>query len=211
MRSLVRNSAPQEEDGADNPLHDAVWLYSYADLITQLLLFVISMVTAIGISGLDPTLTGGKKDAASLGKTRRELESYVKEKNLEKAMSIDSSADRLVVRLTSVLLFQPGQATLTTKARGVLSDVSSLLDHIGNNIRVEGHTDDVAIHTASFPSNWELSTGRAIAVVRYLEEHGIAHGRLSAAGYGEYHPIVGNDSDESRALNRRVELVILGK
>ena len=79
-----------------------------------------------------------------------------------------------------------------------------------NGIRIEGHTDDVPIRTAKFASNWELSTARASAVVAYLAgSGGLAPERLSAAGYGEYHPRVPNDNAENRAKNRRIDIVIL--
>ena len=79
-----------------------------------------------------------------------------------------------------------------------------------NQIRIEGHTDDVPIHSARFASNWELSTARATAVVQWLiEREGMTPSRLSAAGYGEFHPRVPNDSTEARARNRRVDVVIL--
>ncbi len=76
-------------------------------------------------------------------------------------------------------------------------------------IRIEGHTDNRPINTRDFPSNWELSTARAVRVLRhFVEEKGISSELLSAVGYGEYHPIAPNDTDYSRALNRRVDFVI---
>src|SRR5262249_10263236 len=79
-----------------------------------------------------------------------------------------------------------------------------------NQVRVEGHTDNVPIHTAAFASNWELSTARATEVVQFLVERcGIPATRLSAAGFGEYRPRMTNDTEEGRAKNRRVDLIIL--
>jgi chemotaxis protein MotB len=73
---------------------------------------------------------------------------------------------------------------------------------------VEGHTDDVPIKSAAFPSNWELSAARAIAVVRFLQDQGVDPAKLAAAGYGEYQPIAGNDTPEGRAQNRRIEITL---
>ena len=201
-----------EEEAADNPLHDAIWLYSYADLITQMLLFIILMVTTLGLKEFDGDMTDAEQPAEhrALTETQKVLEEYIREHGLQQAMQIDKSADRLVIRLKSVLLFELGRAALTTRARSVLKDVGGTLRVRPFNIRVEGHTDDVPIRTAQFPSNWELSTARAISVIQYFEGLGIESERMSAAGYGKYHPIVGNSSQENRALNRRVELVILG-
>ena len=85
-----------------------------------------------------------------------------------------------------------------------------MLLRAGSHLRVEGHTDDIPIRSAAFPSNWELSAARAISVTRYLEEHGIATARLSVAGYGEFHPLAPNSGAASRAGNRRVEIVVTG-
>jgi len=80
-----------------------------------------------------------------------------------------------------------------------------------NQIRIEGHTDDLPIHNSVFPSNWELSSARAISVLRYFIQKGIEPQRLAAVGYGEYHPLVPNTSPENRARNRRVEIYIQKK
>ena len=86
-----------------------------------------------------------------------------------------------------------------------------MTNHISYNIRVEGHTDNVPIHTAQFPSNWELSTARATFLLQYLiSTTQIPAPRLSAVGYGEYRPVASNDTSEGRASNRRVDLVVLG-
>jgi len=78
-----------------------------------------------------------------------------------------------------------------------------------NDIRVEGHTDDLPIRTAQFPSNWELATGRALSVLKYaVDRAGIMPQKLSAVGYGEFRPIVPNDSEANRSLNRRVVILI---
>jgi chemotaxis protein MotB len=82
---------------------------------------------------------------------------------------------------------------------------------LGYSLRVEGHTDNTPIHTAQFPSNWELSTARATFLLEYLISNtGIPPQRLSAVGYGEYRPVTGNNTPEGRASNRRVDLVVLG-
>jgi chemotaxis protein MotB len=88
--------------------------------------------------------------------------------------------------------------------------VAAALTRIPGQIRMEGHTDDTPIQTRRFPSNWELSTARAISVLRLLaNDYGLAAQRLGVAGYGEFFPLVPNDSAENRAKNRRVDVVIL--
>lgn len=92
----------------------------------------------------------------------------------------------------------------------ILDKIAPLLIDTHRHIRIEGHTDNLPINTREFPSNWELSTARAVNVVKYfIEKHNFSPYILSAAGYGEYRPIAPNDSDKNRALNRRVDIIIL--
>lgn len=116
----------------------------------------------------------------------------------------------LVVSLASSAFFDPGAAALRSDAVALLRTVAWTLKNSGRHIMIEGHTDDTPIHTYQFPSNWELSTSRATAVVRYLvEAYKLPPERLSAAGYGEYKPLVANTSPANRAKNRRVDIVVL--
>ena len=197
--------AAREDDS--NPLHDATWLYSYADLMTQLLIFSILMLAVLGLK--KPEQHPQKRDDALL-ETVKQVEQFVKESGLSDSMAVDRAADRLVIRMKSAILFAEGQAALTPGAQEVLAGLTPVLAKAPSRLRVEGHTDDLRISSPQFPSNWELSTARAISVVGFLEEHGIARDRLSVAGYGEFHPLAPNDSAERRALNRRVEIVVLG-
>ncbi len=196
-----------EREDDSNPLHDATWLYSYADLMTQLLIFSILMIAVLGLK--QPNREQQKRDE-ELRKTVEQVEKFVKDSGLTDSMAIDRAADRLVIRMKSAILFAEAQAALTPKAEDVLAGLTPVLAKAPSRLRVEGHTDDLPIRNAQFPSNWELSTARAISVIRYLEEHGIDRQRLSVAGYGEFHPLVPNDGAERRALNRRVEIVVLG-
>ncbi|MHB8877028.1 MAG: OmpA/MotB family protein [Myxococcaceae bacterium] len=207
----LRSKPPAHDEADGNPLHDATWLYSFADLMTQLLLFSILMVTALGLKEMEaPVAPAQAKPKTNLDQTVREVEKFVMDSGLSGAMSVDRGADRLIIRMKSVLLFHEGQAALTPRAEEVLGGVVAVLSRVPSPIRVEGHTDDVPMRSAAFESNWELSSARAISVVRYLEDRGLVSSRLSVAGYGEFHPIIANDSAEHRAMNRRVELVVLG-
>lgn len=118
----------------------------------------------------------------------------------------------LKLRFTDRTLFAPGSAQLRPDAGEVLGLVADMLLEVPNRVAIEGHTDSTPINTAQFPSNWELSTARATAVVHYfIENEGITPHRLTAAGYGEYWPLVPNDTPERRAYNRRVEIMILAE
>ncbi len=88
--------------------------------------------------------------------------------------------------------------------------LAPILEKSDNHVRIEGHTDNVPINTAEFSSNWELSTRRATEVVRHLiEKYGFQPGRISASGYAEYRPVAPNDTEQNRALNRRIEIILL--
>jgi len=115
------------------------------------------------------------------------------------------------LEMNSELLFLSGEAELSRKAIPVLKKVAEVVRNIPNVINVEGHTDNVPIDTVEFPSNWDLSSARATAVVREFEMSRISPQRLSAVGYGEFHPIADNNSVEGRFKNRRVVLVLMSQ
>jgi len=135
-----------------------------------------------------------------------DLEDAVRSQRLD----ITTDGRGLVISLPEQATFPVGTADLGDGAKALITRVAATIAPLPNLIRVEGHTDDVPIRTARFASNWELSTARASAVVAYMIEHDrIDPARLSAAGYGEYHPKVPNSSPQNRARNRRIDLVVL--
>lgn len=116
----------------------------------------------------------------------------------------------LVISFKDTLLFASGSDELTPRARNIIGGVGAALKKIPNYIRVEGHTDNLPISNSRFPSNWELSVLRASNVVHVLSDSaGIEPSRLSIVGYGEYRPLVSNEDNLTRAMNRRVDIVIL--
>ncbi len=116
----------------------------------------------------------------------------------------------LVITFVDTVFFDVGEADLKPEVFQILDALADALKKVNNSVRIEGHTCDLPIHTFQFPSNWELSAARAIAVLRYLmEEKGLPPERLIAVGYGQYRPLVPNVDEEHRQRNRRVEIVIL--
>lgn len=108
------------------------------------------------------------------------------------------------------VLFDPGSAELKPLGRVVLDNLAESLSDIPNQLTIEGHTDSRPISTDRYPSNWELSSARASAVLRYLSDHhGIAQRRMSASGYADQRPVDSNDTDGGRARNRRVDIAVL--
>lgn len=121
---------------------------------------------------------------------------------------------KLTVNLVDRILFDSGKAEIKNDGKAVLDKVGGILNTVGGkNIRIDGHTDNKPISgelLARYPSNWELSTARATAVARYLQERAkVDPARLAATGYGEFHPVASNDAPETRALNRRIEIVLV--
>ena len=143
---------------------------------------------------------------------QRRVENYARRHGF--ANDINSTIDQrgLVIRiLTNNLVFDSGQATLKRTASPLLSRVAALIlsMHLTNQISVEGNTDNVPISGGQFPSNWELSTARATAVLEFLLHHGVAPQHLAAVGYADENPVAPNSSAAGRALNRRVDIVVV--
>ncbi|WP_242393013.1 OmpA/MotB family protein [Anaeromyxobacter oryzisoli] len=117
---------------------------------------------------------------------------------------------RTTVKMKDKILFASGSATIGKDGREALRRVGEALRSLnGKSIRVDGHTDNVPTSGSTFASNWELSSARALAVVRFLQEQGVDPTRLSAAGFGEFQPIASNETAEGRSQNRRIEITLV--
>lgn len=117
---------------------------------------------------------------------------------------------RMVVELPEGILFDSGRAELKDEGEATLAEVAEVLKDIPNRqFQIAGHSDNVPIRSRRYPSNWELSTARAVNVTRYLIEQGVEANRLSAAGYAETQPVASNDTPDGRAQNRRIEIVLM--
>ncbi len=141
---------------------------------------------------------------------KQELDSYAAAHGFKKSVQTTIEPRGLVIRvLTDDLLFPSGKADLDTGAHALLNEIAQLLNVDQTHpIEVDGNTDNVPIHSAEFPSNWELSTARASTVVQYLLGRDVAAHRLSATGYAEQRPIATEATAAGRARNRRVEIVM---
>jgi chemotaxis protein MotB len=212
------------------------WLLSYADFITLLFalfatLYASSTVDANKLatisqglqrafdapSGKRPVISGsgvlpgggaliGAAEPDTRGEITRDLADDLKAGRLE----LSEDARGLVLSIPEANAFPTGTADLSPGAQGAVTRLAAVLGRLPNAVRVEGHTDDVPIHTARFTSNWDLSTARAVGVVQFLIQQGqLSPDRLSAAGYGEFHPRVVNESPSTRAQNRRVDVILL--
>lgn len=147
---------------------------------------------------------------SDLNRIQRDLTQRLSNQVAEHTVAIKMGRDGLVISLREAGFFDSGSATLHPNAIPTLRQIAAALAGTSYDLRIEGHTDNVPIHTAQFDSNWELSTARAIGIARLLLDfHAMPPDRLSAAGYAEFHPVDTNATPQGRANNRRVDLVIL--
>ncbi|MEG4314890.1 MULTISPECIES: OmpA family protein [unclassified Pseudomonas] len=208
------------------------WLLTYLDMITLLLVMLVVMLAFAGQGdgatrqsgaarapeGQAPLVIGTPQPsdevqaiaalapAPPLPEQAREPAPVLPD--LGEDIEVIVNEGSISFRISSEILFGSGQAELEEAGFAVLDRLIPTLAATSHRIIVEGHTDDLPIQTPRFPSNWELSASRASSVVRYLQVSGIAAARMSATGYAETRPLRDNASDQGRAGNRRVELVM---
>ncbi|GFO70101.1 chemotaxis protein MotB [Geomonas limicola] len=148
-------------------------------------------------------------------KTYESLLDTMKSEISKGEVTISELKGKLTVNLIDAVLFDSGKAEVKPEGLVVLQKVIDILKNVKDKaIRIEGHTDNVPIVgalTRRYPTNWELSSARALNVARYLQQQGIDPTLLAAVAYGEYKPVAPNDSDEGRAKNRRIEIVLVAK
>ena len=141
-----------------------------------------------------------------------ELETLKNNLGLPKEINSFLADKGLVMSLSDTVLFKSGVARISEEAIPILEKVGSIITKTACDIQIEGHTDNLPINTGGFPSNWELSTARAVNVLRYFfEKAKIPPQKLSAVGYGESRPVFPNDTPQHRAGNRRVEILLASK
>jgi chemotaxis protein MotB len=212
------------------------WLLTYADMITLMLalfiiLFAMSTISRVKFQQFAKDISGGFDNqwsenqppqggldahkpydlSSTVPAIQKQLEQYVAQNHLQNRVQVHMDHRGLVITLLSdKSYYDSGSAQLRPETKKILDEVDVFLRKNDNLIRVEGNTDNVPISTAWYPSNWELSTARAVNVVRYLvEQDHLDPMRISAAGYGQYHPRTDNSTPQARQENRRVDVVLL--
>jgi chemotaxis protein MotB len=151
-------------------------------------------------------------EGVDVDRLKQELEDALGDQIKRHEIDMRLTPEGLVVSLREVGFFNSGAAELLQDGQAPLGRIARILNAKGFHIRVEGHTDNVPIHTAQFKSNWELSTARATEVVALLvERYGYDPMQISAAGYSQFHPVASNETEEGRKINRRVDLVVVSR
>lgn len=212
------------------------WLVSYADFITLLFAFFVVMYSVSHVnenkyrqlsSTLESTFSSGSADTserdrqtdeevveeptenlADLTDVSSQLQEALAELVQEDKIKITGNEEWVEIELNASLLFSTGSAELAQDAQNILTDVADILSPYDNAVAIAGHTDNLPIRNETFSSNWSLSSARAVSVVDLLAYQGVQPDRLSAVGYGEYRPVVENDTEQGRARNRRVVLKV---
>lgn len=226
-----------EEPEADEMPGAPFWMTTYGDMVTLLLTFFIlmfamssineqkflkaaaSLAGALGVLEKNISVIGEKSPAIGVtGVSREQLDMLESLEMIAEIFQVEALQDvasveivgpgEAVVRMGDELLFEPGKAKLKPQALRVLEGIANSIRGRTEKVYVEGHTDNEPISTIQFPSNWDLSTARAVIVVRLFAERGIPPEQLAALGRGEYTPLESNDTLEGRRKNRRVELYI---
>jgi chemotaxis protein MotB len=144
-----------------------------------------------------------------LEKLKERLSGMLSNQIAEHVVSMKIGRDGLVISLREAGFYDSGSAVVHPNSLPVLNKIATALASSPYDIRIEGHTDNVPIHTEQFDSNWELSTTRASRLTRIFVADGFASYRLSASGYAEFHPVAPNDTPEGRSQNRRVDIIVL--
>ncbi|MDA8138531.1 MAG: OmpA family protein [Desulfobacteraceae bacterium] len=211
------------------------WMTTFNDLMTNLLVFFVLLFSMGSLDGsrFSHFQKGLQSAMGVLNEGRNSAEGVISDKpsnatkpaeeskpeaapredfqTLAQAQGLEAvyTAKGLHLTLNDELLFSSGSAKLTPQGFSMLDKIAAVIKPLNRAIRVEGHTDDRPIATERYPSNWELSTARAISVVNYfISRGGIAPYTLSAVGYGSVKPRMPNDTDQHRAMNRRVEIIL---
>lgn len=205
------------------------WLITYSDLVTLILVFFLLL---IGLSTVDykryskavesiKKALGGKIEQeiiealekagpgeVELKKLHQQVEALIESENLRETMAVELNEKGLVITSQGSLFFRTASAEVLPGPQAFLVKVADLIRKLPYRVEVEGHTDDLPIRTARFPSNWELSASRAAAVTRFLiTQGGVSPERFSAIGYAQYRPRF-EPTPKNRHKNRRVEIII---
>lgn len=213
------------------------WMVTFSDMTTLLLTFFVLLISMAsfdkrkmeqvfgvlsGSSGIlsqvgtsnmsEENIVARKSMNENIEKTVDKLEKSLKEfvqaQNMEKMISIVKTDKGISIRVLDSVFFNSGSATLSPNASPILTKIFDTVHYTPYYMNVEGHTDDAPIGQGAL-ANWDLSAARAVSVVKFFLNDGFNPARISASGYGEYHPILPNITPENRAKNRRVEINII--
>jgi len=215
------------------------WMNTFTDMTTLLLTFFVLLLSmanfdpvklnsiaeslqgSFGVLQTFPTIpihpvvnipkkTGDEQKKKESLKDAEKIKTVIQNKKLDDAVKVQITEKGIAIMLRDPVGFASGSADLKDQGKDILKDIGDVIKNTPDlKVRVEGHTDDVPIHSNRYNSNWELSSARSLSVVQLLSKQtGIQPQNMSAVGYGEYRPLVANNSPENRAKNRRIQIFV---
>lgn len=180
---------------------------------SQAITVIPSLKPELKINPMGRTRSGQAKsraDEKDFRQIKAAVEAYLVKQGAQSKVTLEITRRGLIVSLKEAGFFNSGQANIKPDAYELINSIAEVMTQYNNPLRLEGHTDNVPISTAQFPSNWELSTARATNGLKYLlKNFDVDANKISATGYAEFRPIADNTTSEGRARNRRVDLVML--
>jgi chemotaxis protein MotB len=200
----------EREEDLENQLNrSAMWAVTYGDLMSYLMIFFLLLYVASTSRslGMQMSIKAAEQRVANDAQT---IEQLFTRYGAQKIAKLEVGENKIRIVFLAPVLFDSGSAYLKSESLPILQQVVKSLNDMPNSIQIEGHTDDRPLLPGSkFYSNWELSSARAFAVLRFFEINGIPEQRLSATGYGEFRPQQSNATAEGRSANRRIEINIM--
>ena len=203
---------------------DEAWAISYSDVVSLLLVFFVMLLS---ISTIDPNKLEEvnqavknsekyKQKRASLDEVEKNIKKIIKLNNLDKFVSAKRDALSVKININDKILFPIGSAKINDRTKAILAKLISSFKKLPKNytFQIEGHTDDVPINTAKYPSNWHLSTDRALSILWFFRKNRIKKDRLSVQGFADTKPLYpfkdksGRAIMENKAKNRRITIKI---
>jgi len=182
-------------------------------IASQTITVIPSLKPELTISPMGRTRSGQAKTRAEekdFRQIKSAVEAYLIKQGAQSKVTLEITRRGLIVSLKEAGFFNSGQANIKPEAYEMINTIAEVMTQYNNPMRLEGHTDNIPINTAQFPSNWELSTARATNGLKYLlKNFNVDANKISATGYAEFRPIADNATPDGRARNRRVDLVML--
>ena len=223
--------------GKSDDVEIGSWMDTYADTITLvltffILLYSISAVDSKKLSDLSKALQNSLGGGTSIEELKhiddlkvkvgnqnlekedlaKKVNKAIQDNNLQEVVKVREENRGIVLQLDENILYDSGRVDLKDTSIKALDTITKLVKDMNNDVLVEGHTDNVPIHNSEYESNWELSTARAVSVVRYfVETKDVPPTRFAVKGYAEFRPLVENSTPENRSTNRRVDILIVDK
>jgi chemotaxis protein MotB len=186
-----------------------------AEFSEQMMNKSYNAASAVEVPNATPTGTAIqqiKNEMDKMEALKAELDAKLKDQNLTSSVKTSIDERGLVISLNNAIFFDPGSAELKIDTEETLLEIGNTISVMNNYIRVEGHTDNVPMNSSLYRSNWDLSAARAANMVRLLTgQTSIPPERLIAVGYGEYRPVADNSTEEGRAKNRRIDIIVLSE